>query len=91
MDPGIPDSRCWTTGDLGIASYLSAHGFSPIVEVPSHHGALSRFSFDNADGQLDALILGWGRGGEIEAAAFWAAINNLKTQIREARRQANQP
>ena len=90
MSPGNPDSGCWITADLGIAGYLSANGFTPTIEVPPDQSALSRFSFDNASGQLNTLILSWGSGGQIDAAGYWAALNDLKARIRGARREANQ-
>ena len=80
----------WQSTDLGLAAFIVAHGL-PISIVPGENPtALCRFASPPSD-HLDEAILNWGSGGQIEAAAFWAAINNLKTRIREARRQANQP
>ena len=80
----------WQSTDLGLAAFIVARGL-PISIVPGETPtALCRFASPPSD-HLDEAILNWGRGGQIEAAAFWAAINNLKTRIREARRQASQP
>ena len=80
----------WQSTDLGLTAFIAARGL-PISIVPGETpSALCRFASPPSD-HLDEAILDWGRGGQIEAAVFWASINNLKTRIREARRQANQP
>ena len=80
----------WQSTDLGLSAFIAARGL-PIAIVPGESAtALCRFTSPPSH-HLDDAILDWGRGGQIEAAAFWAAINNLKTRIHEVRRQANHP
>ena len=79
----------WQSTDLGLAAFIMARGL-PISIVPGENPtALCRFTSPPSD-HLDEAILNWGRGGQIDAAVFWAAINNLKSRIHEVRRQVDQ-
>jgi hypothetical protein len=77
----------WTTADLGLAAYLAALGLSVTITMPDGNGGLSRFVINNGE-RLEALVLSWGRGGQVEAARYWQALAELKARIREVRRQA---
>ncbi len=86
MGQATTNSPSWVTTDIGIAAFLLAHRFSPTIDTHAEAGGLSQFRFEASD-ELDRLVLTWGRNGLVNGSHYWAALCELKRQIREARQR----
>ena len=76
------------TSNIALASFLIVHGLQTTIDAHAETGGLSQFHFEPCE-ELDRLVLAWGRGGQVNASRYWAALCELKREIREARREAN--